>query len=36
MHVSVCCKEGKVQVKEGKSAYSLFVIVVDNYGFTLG
>ena len=36
MHVSICCKEGKVQVKEGKSVYSLFVIVVDNCGFTLG
>ena len=36
MHVSVCCKERKVQVKEGKPVYSLFVIVVDTYGFALG
>ena len=34
MHVSVCCKKRKVQVKEGRYFYSLFVIVVDNCGFT--
>ena len=36
MHVSVCCKERKVQVKEGRYFYCSFVIVVVTYGFTLG
>ena len=36
MHVSVSCKERKVQVKEGRCVYCLFVIAVDTYGFTLG
>ena len=36
MHVSVCCKERKFQVKERRHFYCLFVIVVDTYGFTLG
>ena len=36
MHVSGCCKERKVKVKEGNSVYSFFVIVVDTYDFTLG
>ena len=36
MHFSVCCKERKVQVKEGRYFYCFFVIVVDTHGFTLG
>ena len=36
MHVSVCCKERNVQVKEGRSFYYLVVITVDCYIVTLG
>ena len=36
MHVSVCCKERKVQFKEGRSVYCLFAIVVHTYGYKLG
>ena len=36
MHVSVRCKEKKVQVEEGRSVYCLFVIMVDTCGFAIG
>ena len=36
MHVSVCSKERKFQVKERTYFDCLFIIVADTYGFTLG